>query len=220
MKIFHIAFILSTLLIISCTNTETTDSTLGSPTEEKINSIPLTDSIPLTNEKTAETTEVKDGEKPVKKKPENQVIVKKETSEKPVKETSDSQDPEKEETVKKPQPVKTKTFSFIFTDVGKQVADDYKGDLMTNAATEVYLEKKGVCENEDCGKKIIAVNMNKNKSIEVVVLIGWKENDEKINKKRSYNLKSSQKIEIGCSLKCDAANTNIKWNIIGATYID
>ena len=199
---FSLTFILSALLITSCINVETTDSTLDTPIEEQIDTIPMED------------------DKAEKANSTNQVNANSETKSKPVKETSENPDPLKKETVKKNQPVKTKTYNFIVADAGKQVADDFKGDLMTDAATEVYIEKKGKCGNEDCGKKINLVNMNEYKSIEVAVQISWKENDKKIIKKRSYNLNSSQKLEIGCSSKCTENKTTIKWQIIGAVYSD
>ena len=199
---FSLTFILSALLITSCINVETTDSTLDTPIEEQIDTIPMED------------------DKAEKANSTNQVNANSETTNKPVEETSENPDPVKKETVKKTQPVKTKTYNFIVAGAGKQVADDFKGDLMTNAATEIYIEKKGSCGNEDCGKKITLVNMNEYKSIEVAVQISWKENDKKIIKKRSYNLKSSQKLEIGCSSMCDTEKTKIKWSIIGAVYSD
>jgi len=209
---FSLTFIFSALLITSCTNTETNDSTLDTPIEEQI------DTIPMEDDKQTIIMEDKNDDKAGKANSTNQVNANSETTNKPVKESSENPDPVKKETVKKPQPVKTKTYNFIVAGAGKQVEDDFKGDLMTDAATEVYIEKKGKCGNEDCGKKINLVNMNEYKSIEVAVQISWKENDKKIIKKRSYNLKSSQKLEIGCSSNCDAGETTIKWSIIGATY--
>jgi len=184
---------ISVLIITGCTNTETSDSTLGAPIEEQIDTIPMED---------------KNDEKANKSTSTNQVNADNETSNKPI----------KKETVNKPQPVKTKTYSFIVADAGKQVADDFKGDLMTTAATEVYIEKKGKCGFGDCGKEIVIVNANPDKSIEATVQISWKENDGKVIKKRRYILKGNQKMEIGCSSMCDTEGTKIKWSIIGAVY--
>lgn len=124
----------------------------------------------------------------------------------------------KKETTKKTEPNKVNNYRFINADKGVPVSDDFKGDLMTTAAAEVSLEKKDKCGNNDCGKKIILVNMNPDKSIEVSVEIIWKENEIKIKKKRSYKLKESQKLAVGCSSMCDTEMTKIKWNIIGAVY--
>lgn len=211
-KIFYSLFIVSALIFSSCSGSETNDTSTESSTEGQVDTIPFTDDEP------AKIDEENVDDKPVENKTGNQVKTKKKTTKKTVENPSENQEKVKIETVKKSEPAKTTTYNFIIATEGKQISDDFKGDLMTSAAEEVYIEKKGKCGNEDCGKKIILVNMNQDKSIDVAVQISWKENDNKINKKRSYNLKSSQKLEIGCSSKCDVDNFTIKWNIIGATY--
>ena len=214
LRYFSLTFVFSALLIASCTNSESTNPTIEPPTEEQI------DTISLADEKPADTTEIKEDVNPVKNTSTKQVNVKKVTAEKQAKESSENQVEVKKETVKKTETLKTDTYNFIIANTGKQVADDFKGDLMTSAAEEVYIEKKGKCGNEDCGKKIILVNMNQNKMIETTVQINWKENDKKFSKKRSYKLRESQKLEIGCSSKCNENKTTIKWQIIGAVYSD
>lgn len=212
LNIFYTTIIFLILLFSSCSNSDTSEATTEKANEEQM------DTIPQTNEVPTKIEEEQVDEKQVAKPAEEQVNIKKNTTQKPVEAPSENQDQVKKKTVAKTAPVKTDTYNFIITDVGKQVPDDFKGDLMTSAAEEVYIEKKGKCGSEDCGKKIILVNMNQDKSIEITVGINWKENDEKINKKRSYRLKESQKLEIGCSSKCDENNTTIKWQIIGAFY--
>jgi len=212
LKIIYSLFIVSALIFSSCSSSETNNTSTESSTEGQVDTIPFTDEEPV------KVDEENVDDKPVENKTGNQVKAKKKTTKKTVEESSENQDQVKIETVKKSEPAKTTTYDFIVANEGKQIADDFKGDLMTSAAEEVYIEKKGKCNNEDCGKKIILVNMNQKKSIDVAVQISWKENDNKISKKRSYNLKSSQKLEIGCSSKCDVDNFTIKWNIIGATY--
>jgi hypothetical protein len=209
---FALAIVFSSLLIIGCTNSETNISTSEPETEKQIDTI-------SSNDEAEDTimTEKKD-EKPGKKAPKNQVTVKNKTTKEPIKESTEKKDQTIVKTTANTESKASETYKFINANAGKQVEDDFKGDLMTLAAEEIYIEKKGKCADEYCGKKIILVNMNQNKSIDATVQISWKVNDKKNNKKRSYILNSSQKLEIGCSSLCDVDNTSVKWNIIGATY--
>lgn len=214
LKIFYSLFIVYALIFSSCSSSETNETTTESLTEEQVDTITSADEEPV------KIDEENVDDKPVENKTGNQDKAKKKTAQKTAEEPSKNQDQVKTETIKKSEPVKTTNYNFIIANEGKQVADDFKGDLMTSAAEEVYIEKKGKCGFEDCGKKIILVNMNQNKMIKTTVQINWKENDKKNSKKRSYILKESQKLEIGCSSKCDENNTTIKWQIIGALYSD
>ena len=221
LNLFSSAMVFLVFLFIGCSNSETGKTTTESTTEEQI------DTLQSADEKAAKIDREKDDEKPVKKETKNQVIVRKKTTENSVQKPSENPDNISKETTKidselteEPKPKKADNYSFIIANEGKQVADDFKGDLMTTATEEVYIEKKGKCGNEDCGKKIILVNMNQDKSIEITIRINWKENDKKISKKRSYKLNESQKLEIGCSSKCDENKTPVKWQIIGAIYAE
>lgn len=214
LKIFYSLFIVSALIFSSCSGSETNDTSTEKSTEEQIDTISLTDEIP------DKVEEDKNDEKPIKKSSGKPDQTKKEATQKPIDEPSDDQDQIKKESAKKPETVKANNYSFIIADKGVPVSDNFKGDLMTSASEEVYIEKKGKCSNEDCGKKIVLVNMNQDKSIEITVGIVWKENDKKINKKRRYKLNKGQKLEVGCSSRCDENNTPVKWQIIGALYSD
>lgn len=209
---FSLAIVFSALLIIGCTNSETNNSTSEPETEKLIDTISSNDAIEdtIVTEKKIDT--------PVKKVPSNQVSAKNETTKEPIEETSANTDQSKEKTIASNESRSSENYEFINADKGKKVEDDFKGDLMTTAAEEIYIERKGKCVNESCGKKIILVNLNKAKSIDAVIQISWKENDKKIEQRRRYNLKTDQKLEIGCSSLCNTENTKVRWNIIGATY--
>ena len=222
LNIFSLTFIFLLLLTLGCSNSETSDTTTDS-TEEQIDTTTDSteeqiDTLQSKDEKAVKADQEKHDEKSVNKETKNTVVVQKKTTEKPVQKPSESPEKVDKETKEESNPKKEDNYNFIITNEGKQVADNFKGDLMTFAAEEVYIEKKGKCGNEDCGKKIILVNMNQEKSIEIIIGINWKENDTKISKKRSYRLKESQKLEIGCSSMCNENKTAVKWQIIGAIY--
>lgn len=207
---FSLVLIISVFIFSSCTSSETQETSTESITIEPY------DTISSANEMPDNKVEEKDDEIPIDKTPVNQGQLKKEITQK--QDEDSSEDQIKKETTDKPESVKADIYDFIITNAGKDIADDFKGDLMTLAAEEVYIDKKGKCGTDDCGKKIILVNANPDKSIDVSVEINWKSNDKKINKKRNYKIKGGQKMEIGCSSMCNTEKTKIKWSIIGAVY--
>lgn len=102
---------------------------------------------------------------------------------------------------------------------GKEVENNLKGNLLSDAAAEVTIIKGSPCGGENCGKIIHIQNYNSDKNIEVLIEINWKEDGVKAKKKRSYLVSAGDKVEIGCSKKCNDDEVIVfKWKIIGANY--
>lgn len=103
--------------------------------------------------------------------------------------------------------------------IGEVLPTDYKLDLTTFAAEDIYITKEGEC-GEHCGKGVYLVNSNSEKTVETGVLIQWKINKEKNRKEMLYNVKSGEKLLIGCTQNCTEKEVNIKWKITSAKYKD
>jgi hypothetical protein len=108
---------------------------------------------------------------------------------------------------------------FINTNLGQKMKPDQKGELNSLASEDVYLERKGVCLTDACGKKVELVNLNEQKSIEVLVQITWKEGSSKQLEMRKYILQKDSRQWIGCTKSCEDENVEIKWSLVGAVYL-
>lgn len=214
LRLFSALFIISAISFLSCTNSESVEKSTESTTLEPI------DTMHSTSEDLEIKVEEKSNDNPADQPLVNQKQTKNKTTQETVNESSEEHEKVKKVTIEKSESINVENYDFINSFLGEKIADDFKGDLMTIAAGEVYIERKGKCGNEDCGKKIILVNANPVKSIDISVEIVWKKNNKKTSEKRNYKIKKSQKLAVGCSSMCDLDNTKIKWNIIGAVYAE
>ena len=225
MKIFHLLFsflLISILFMYSCANEETESNETKSldslmiydidTTQLTVDTVSIHEEIDK-KEITHEEIHHENAEKTVEQ---TKTVIEVDKTVTTIKEETDVKEEIPAETVKTTWIDKG---LIINSDEGMKVTKDAPGELLGDAPSEIALVRSGECGGTDCGKIVHLQNYNSEKTIEVLVQIEWKENDEKVKKKRSYFLDAEEKVEIGCSKKCiNDDKITIKWKIIGARY--
>lgn len=110
------------------------------------------------------------------------------------------------------------TDGFINQQAGQIMDVKTEGNLNTFAIEDIYIKKRNDCPGSNCGKTVYLVNLNTQKTIEVLIQISWKADEKKEKQIRSYRVKKDDSLFIGCSQTCNSEKDNVKWNIIGAGY--
>ena len=211
-------FILFTLFIFSCGSDEVDENVTSEPIELQVK----TDSIIPVDTLAIEQKEVKEVKKeaPASKATTTKAPAKKE--EEVIEEKSKTEAKPAVE-VEKTKPAKTffDKGEYINKAIGTSVPKNTKGELTSDAASEVMLKREGECGGAECGKMVYLFNMNPSKKIEAIVEISIKEGKEKSIQKRKYQLKKGSVEVIGCTADCSqTVKKTVKWKIIGTTYID